>query len=146
MKEGGHIETTDGSTALPLPKNYSTNAINAEKYFLPFELACESRTPRIVVTALDCLQKLIAYGHLTGNVPDSLCPEKFLIDRIVSTICRCFRGTQTDDRVELQIIKALLTLVTSQYVEVHESNVLQVSKISCDTIGQYGTFNAYFNL
>ena len=129
LKDGGHIESPDGlsSTALPLPKNDSANFINAEKYFLPFELACQSKAPRIVVTALDCLQKLIAYGHLTGNVPDSSNPGKFLIDRIVSTICNCFNGPQTDDGVELQIIKALLTVITSQYVEVHEGNVLQVS-------------------
>lgn len=112
---------------MPQPRNDSSNALNAEKYFLPFELACQSRTPRIVVTALDCLQKLIAYGHLTGNIPDSSSPGKFLIDRIVSTICSCFSGPQTDDGVELQIIKALLTVVTSQYVEVHEGNVLQVN-------------------
>lgn len=127
MKDGGHIETVDGqSTALPLPKNDSNNVMNAEKYFLPFELACQSKTPRIVVTALDCLQKLIAYGHLTGNIPDSSSPGRFLIDRMVSTICNCFSGPQTDDGVELQIIKALLTVVTSQYIEVHEGNVLQV--------------------
>lgn len=127
LKDGGHIETIDGqSTALPLPKNESTSALNAEKYFLPFELACQSKTPRIVVTALDCLQKLIAYGHLTGNIPDSSSPGRYLIDRIVSTICNCFNGPQTDDGVELQIIKALLTVVTSQYIEVHEANVLQV--------------------
>lgn len=127
LKDGGQIEEIDGqSAALPQPKNESSNVINAEKYFLPFELACQSRTPRIVVTALDCLQKLIAYGHLTGNIPDSSSPGRFLIDRIVSTICNCFTGPQTDDGVELQIIKALLTVVTSQYVEVHEGNVLQV--------------------
>lgn len=114
------------STALPMPKNDSSNTINAEKYFLPFELACQSKTPRIVVTALDCLQKLIAYGHLTGNIPDSSNPGKFLIDRIVSTICNCFMGPQTDEGVQLQIIKALLTVVTSQNVEVHEGTVLQV--------------------
>lgn len=130
LKDGGQIETVDGqSTALPLPRNDSTNAINAEKYFLPFELACQSKTPRIVVTALDCLQKLIAYGHLTGNIPDSSSPGRFVIDRIVSTICNCFSGPQTDDGVELQIIKALLTVVTSQYIEVHEGNVLQVSNL-----------------
>lgn len=127
LKDGGHIENSDEqSAALPLPKNDSSNIINAEKYFLPFELACQSKTPRIVVTALDCLQKLIAYGHLTGNISDSSAPGKYLIDRIVSTICNCFNGPQTDDGVELQIIKALLTVVTSQYVEVHEANVLQV--------------------
>jgi len=111
------------SNALPQPKNDS-NVITAEKYFLPFELACQSKSPRIVVTALDCLQKLIAYGHLTGNVPDSTEPNKLLIVRIVETICGCFTGPQTDEGVQLQIIKALLTVMTSQHVEVHEGTVL----------------------
>ncbi|XP_043682703.1 brefeldin A-inhibited guanine nucleotide-exchange protein 2 [Vespula pensylvanica] len=114
-------ETT--SNALPQPKSDS-NVISAEKYFLPFELACQSKSPRIVVTALDCLQKLIAYGHLTGNVPDSTEPNKLLIVRIVETICSCFMGPQTDEGVQLQIIKALLTVMTSQHVEVHEGTVL----------------------
>lgn len=129
LKEAGQAEHNGEvpvpSAALPLPKNDSTNIINAEKYFLPFELACQSKTPRIVVTALDCLQKLIAYGHLTGSIPDSSSPGKFLIDRIVTTICNCFMGPQTDEGVQLQIIKALLTVVTSQHVEVHEGTVLQ---------------------
>lgn len=111
------------SNALPQPKSDS-NVITAEKYFLPFELACQSKSPRIVVTALDCLQKLIAYGHLTGNVPDSTEPSKLLIVRIVETICGCFTGPQTDEGVQLQIIKALLTVMTSQHVEVHEGTVL----------------------
>lgn len=131
LKEAGQVSTPNEPTvnlsaALPLPKNDESNVINAEKYFLPFELACQSKTPRIVVTALDCLQKLIAYGHLTGNIPDSSNPGKFLIDRIVATICNCFMGPQTDEGVQLQIIKALLTVITSQYVEVHEGTVLQV--------------------
>ncbi|XP_071578302.1 brefeldin A-inhibited guanine nucleotide-exchange protein 1-like isoform X1 [Temnothorax nylanderi] len=111
------------SNALPQPKSDS-NVITAEKYFLPFELACQSKSPRIVVTALDCLQKLIAYGHLTGNVPDSTEPNKLLIVRIVETICGCFTGPQTDEGVQLQIIKALLTVMTSQHVEVHKGTVL----------------------
>lgn len=133
LKDGGQTHETGGaevvathSAALPLPKNDAENIINAEKYFLPFELACQSKTPRIVVTALDCLQKLIAYGHLTGNIQDSANQGKFLIDRIVATICNCFNGPQTDEGVQLQIIKALLTVVTSQHVEVHEGTVLQV--------------------
>ncbi|KAJ3660967.1 hypothetical protein Zmor_005393 [Zophobas morio] len=112
------------SDALPMPKSGEVNVLTTEKYFLPFELACQSRSARIVVTALDCLQKLIAYGHLTANVPDSTTPGKLLIDRIVETICACFTGPQTDEGVQLQIIKALLTVVTSQHVEVHEGTVL----------------------
>uniref|UniRef100_A0A669P153 ADP ribosylation factor guanine nucleotide exchange factor 2 n=1 Tax=Phasianus colchicus TaxID=9054 RepID=A0A669P153_PHACC len=101
------------------------NFIEADKYFLPFELACQSKSPRIVSTSLDCLQKLIAYGHITGNAPDSGAPGKRLIDRIVDTICNCFQGPQTDEGVQLQIIKALLTAVTSPYIEIHEGTVLQ---------------------
>ncbi|XP_075427392.1 brefeldin A-inhibited guanine nucleotide-exchange protein 2 [Ascaphus truei] len=99
--------------------------IEADKYFLPFELACQSKSPRIVSTSLDCLQKLIAYGHITGNAPDKGAPGNRLIDRIVDTICNCFQGPQTDEGVQLQIIKALLTVVTSPYVEIHEGTILQ---------------------
>uniref|UniRef100_A0A8C5HQ63 SEC7 domain-containing protein n=1 Tax=Gouania willdenowi TaxID=441366 RepID=A0A8C5HQ63_GOUWI len=72
-----------------------------------------------------CLQKLIAYGHLTGSAPDSTAPGKKLIDRIIETICACFQGPQTDEGVQLQIIKALLTAVTSSHIEIHEGTVLQ---------------------
>ncbi|KAK3091259.1 hypothetical protein FSP39_018373 [Pinctada imbricata] len=115
--------TDDSSSALPMPK--AAGFVEADKYFLPFELACKSKCPRIVNTALDCLQKLIAYGHLTGNAPDSTNPGKRLIDRIVETICGCFNGPQTDEGVQLQIIKALLTVVTSNTCEIHEGTVLQ---------------------
>ncbi|KAM9775162.1 brefeldin A-inhibited guanine nucleotide-exchange protein 1 isoform X2 [Syngnathus typhle] len=113
-----------GSSTLP-PVKSKTNFIEADKYFLPFELACQSKCPRIVITSLDCLQKLIAYGHLTGSAPDSTAPGKKLIDRIIETICACFQGPQTDEGVQLQIIKALLTAVTSQHIEIHEGTVLQ---------------------
>ncbi|XP_078254240.1 brefeldin A-inhibited guanine nucleotide-exchange protein 1 isoform X1 [Rhinoraja longicauda] len=119
-----HAEGKTISGTLP-PVKSKANFIEADKYFLPFELACQSKCPRIVSTSLDCLQKLIAYGHLTGNAPDSATPGKKLIDRIIETICGCFQGPQTDEGVQLQIIKALLTAVTSQHIEIHEGTVLQ---------------------
>uniref|UniRef100_A0A7M4ER21 ARF guanine nucleotide exchange factor 2 n=1 Tax=Crocodylus porosus TaxID=8502 RepID=A0A7M4ER21_CROPO len=119
---GGPGSCAAGSSTAAPPK---ANFIEADKYFLPFELACQSKSPRIVSTSLDCLQKLIAYGHITGNAPDSGAPGKRLIDRIVETICNCFQGPQTDEGVQLQIIKALLTAVTSPYIEIHEGTILQ---------------------
>uniref|UniRef100_A0A8C3A1P8 ARF guanine nucleotide exchange factor 2 n=1 Tax=Cyclopterus lumpus TaxID=8103 RepID=A0A8C3A1P8_CYCLU len=68
--------------------------------------------------------KLIAYGHITGNAPDSRTPGKRLIDRLLETVCNCFQGPQTDEGVQLQIIKALLTAVTSPHIEIHEGTVL----------------------
>uniref|UniRef100_A0A8C5HPM5 SEC7 domain-containing protein n=1 Tax=Gouania willdenowi TaxID=441366 RepID=A0A8C5HPM5_GOUWI len=117
------ISKSDSSTLPPIKSK--TNFVEADKYFLPFELACQSKCPRIVITSLDCLQKLIAYGHLTGSAPDSTAPGKKLIDRIIETICACFQGPQTDEGVQLQIIKALLTAVTSSHIEIHEGTVLQ---------------------
>ncbi|XP_071835614.1 brefeldin A-inhibited guanine nucleotide-exchange protein 1-like isoform X2 [Apostichopus japonicus] len=125
IKSDNINESSAASAALPLPKT-KVNFIAADKYFLPFELACQSKSPRIVNTALDCLQKLIAYGHLTGDGPDSTTPGKRLIDRIIETICGCFIGTQTDEGVQLQIIKALLTAVTSPTCDVHEGTLLHV--------------------
>uniref|UniRef100_A0A674C218 ARF guanine nucleotide exchange factor 2 n=1 Tax=Salmo trutta TaxID=8032 RepID=A0A674C218_SALTR len=109
----------DGSVVPP-----RANYIEADKYVLPFELACQSKSPRVVSTSLDCLQKLIAYGHITGNASDSSAPGKRLIDRLVETICNCFQGPQTDEGVQLQIVKALLTAVTSPHIEIHEGTVL----------------------
>ncbi|TMS16775.1 Brefeldin A-inhibited guanine nucleotide-exchange protein 2 [Larimichthys crocea] len=114
------LEKQKDGTVVPPRANY----IEADKYVLPFELACQSKSPRIVSTSLDCLQKLIAYGHITGNAPDSRTPGKRLIDRLVETICNCFQGPQTDEGVQLQIIKALLTTVTSPHIEIHEGTVL----------------------
>ena len=111
------------SSALPLPRS-DESGVDAEKYFLPFELACQSKSPKIVIIALDCIQKLLAYGHLTGNSIDPKNPARLLIDTIVETICSCFSGPSTDEGIQLQIIKALLTLVTSQSCEVHEGSIL----------------------
>ncbi|XP_019722181.1 brefeldin A-inhibited guanine nucleotide-exchange protein 2 isoform X1 [Hippocampus comes] len=114
------LEKQKDGTVVPPRANY----IEADQYVLPFELACQSKSPRIVSTSLDCLQKLIAYGHITGNAPDSRTPGKRLIDRLVETICNCFQGPQTDEGVQLQIIKALLTAVTSPHIEIHEGTIL----------------------
>lgn len=96
-----------------------------ERSFYVLKLACQSRSSRIVIIALDCIQKLVAYGYLRGTRLD---PDEhtkgLLIDTIVESVCNCFHGPATDDGVQLQIIKALLTLVTSPSCQVHESSLL----------------------
>lgn len=94
-----------------------------DKFFIPIEMACQSKTPKFVCSALDCLQKMIAYGYT--NIPDSSKPGRLVTDRVVETVCGCFNGTLTDEGVQLQIIKALLTAVTSPNCEVHEGTLLQ---------------------
>ncbi|CEF68473.1 LD29171p [Strongyloides ratti] len=100
----------------------------ADNFFLPFELACQAKSSRIVITSLDCLQKLIAYGHLQGNILDYENNDRMLIDRIVETICYPFQGPHTDDAVQLQIIKAILAVVLSPSCHVHNGSLLLAIK------------------
>ncbi|KIH56301.1 hypothetical protein ANCDUO_13519 [Ancylostoma duodenale] len=100
----------DNNNGVVLPDK--ERIVEADRYFLPFELACKSRSPKIVITALDCLQKLIAYGHLTGRGADTSNPDRKLIDRIVEAICSSFMGQGTDEAVLLQIIKVLFSRIS----------------------------------
>jgi len=100
--------------------------IEAESYFPVFELACKSRSPSIVRDSLDCLQKMIVYGMLVGNLPDDvITDQKPIINRVIEAICECFTGVNTNEDVQLQIIKVLLTAVTSNNCEVHDGILLQ---------------------
>ena len=98
------------------------NNNNTEKYFLPFELACKIKSPKIIETSLDCIQKLIAHGYLNDQVDIQI--KQLLINRLTRIICECFEGPHIDDQVQLQIIKCLLTILTSPYIEVHDYYML----------------------
>lgn len=100
---------------------------DVEKYFVPFELACKSKSPKVIETALDTIQKLIAHGYLSETSrmsPTSSITKQQLIQRIIKTICGCFEGPSVDDEVQLQIIKCILTILTSPHIEVHEQALL----------------------
>lgn len=106
-------------------ENLESGKGDIERSFYVLKLACQSRSSRIVIIALDCIQKLVAYGYLRGTRLDPDEQTKgLLIDTIVESVCNCFHGPATDDGVQLQIIKALLTLVTSPSCQVHESSLL----------------------
>lgn len=48
---------------------------------------------------------MIVYGMLLGGPMEGDSSERPLLDRLVEAICQCFTGIQTDERVQLQIIK-----------------------------------------
>ena len=55
---GGPTEDAEGDSASigsssVLPEPSESAKLEADKYFLPFELACQSKTPRLVVVSLD---------------------------------------------------------------------------------------------
>ncbi|KAJ2963214.1 hypothetical protein NQZ79_g1686 [Umbelopsis isabellina] len=71
----------------------------------------------LVVIALDCLGKLISYNYVKD--------EPKAMESVVDLICECFVGESTDEKIQLQIVKALLDAVLSQSNPVHQSSLLK---------------------
>lgn len=80
---------TDPGAHMPPSQSQGGALLNDEQLLIPFELACKSKSPKVVAISLDCLQKLIAYGHVPNNALESSGNVR-LIERIVRTICACF--------------------------------------------------------
>merc|ERR1712228_750594 len=101
-------------------KSLKSDPLNGDRYWLIFQLSCQSQVPPIVEVALDSIQKLMAQSILTGQILDR--NGKPLIDVMVRTICDCC--SIESEKVQLQIVKAILTLATSQNCEVHGQSLL----------------------
>lgn len=96
-------------------------SLDADQYFRLLKQALDTKVTSIVELVLYYIQKLISHGFMTGN-SSSQTGEK-LIDSIVDSVCNCVR--ERDDNIQLQVIKTLLTLVTSFNCEIHDKMLLE---------------------
>ncbi|EKM59125.1 uncharacterized protein PHACADRAFT_113382 [Phanerochaete carnosa HHB-10118-sp] len=132
--------------------------------FEPLRLACETRNEKLMIASLDCISKLISYSFFaeTGQPSQGLPspppspgpgtrpstssashpPGGSLVDLVVHTITSC-HSESTPETVSLQIVKALLALVLSPTVLVHQSSLLKAVRtvynvflLSVDPINQ----------
>ncbi|OCH90953.1 hypothetical protein OBBRIDRAFT_887302 [Obba rivulosa] len=114
--------------------------------FEPLRLACETRNEKLMIASLDCISKLISYSffvetnpelqqlpsppvspnprHSMSNGSHTNLPTPTLVDVVVNTITSCHTET-TPEAVSLQIVKALLALVLSPTILVHQSSLLK---------------------
>ncbi|KAH9912627.1 Sec7-domain-containing protein [Epithele typhae] len=111
--------------------------------FEPLRLACETRSEKLMIASLDCISKLISYSFFadssSAQAPSSPPPSPgpnsrgaaqppreptSLVDLVVHTITSC-HTENTPETVSLQIVKALLALVLSPTILVHQSSLLK---------------------
>ncbi|CAG5091625.1 Oidioi.mRNA.OKI2018_I69.PAR.g13169.t1.cds [Oikopleura dioica] len=99
---------------------------HAEIAIRTLELGCKSKSPSIQIVAIDTLCKVLAHAQYLGNTPDpdEENPNRLAIDRVLLSVADAFQGVNTDENVQLQIIKALLTAVSSNHIAVHETTLL----------------------
>ncbi|KAJ1917225.1 guanine nucleotide exchange protein for ADP-robosylation factor [Tieghemiomyces parasiticus] len=101
-----------------------TGQAPADELFLtPLRLACATESTPVLIIALDCIEKLISYRFFetsTVRTPQSDVPPSPLggedapgiLDQLVDIVCDCFVSEITDDKVQLQVIKAILAAVS----------------------------------
>ena len=84
-------EDAPNGTVLPELHSKSLSSIPIGKVFLPFELACQSKTTRMVISSLDTIQKLVAYGHIRYEYVAEDYEDRQFDDHLVTTIANCFQ-------------------------------------------------------
>ncbi|KAI8898774.1 hypothetical protein BC833DRAFT_417312 [Globomyces pollinis-pini] len=124
-------------------------ASNSLAVFKPFQIACQSGSPELITIAIDCLGKLFSYNYWKNSVGihvDELKEKNNenvkkdseeddgdnggtseMISFVIDTICDSFVGEITDEKVQLQIIKALQAALTTteSSINLHGSTLLK---------------------
>lgn len=120
------------------------SGVDPNTVFEPLRLACTSQSVTITTQALDCIGKLIAISFFDAPPPATAtdidndeenpvpkrradAPTRPLMDRVIDTVCECFQGEGTDEKIQLQIIKALLSAVLDEMegTMLHQSPLLK---------------------
>ncbi len=99
--------------------------LKSEIFWKTFNLSLKSSNPKIVATALDGIHRLIAYGYFTSTF--STCNgteiemkeqgDKPLMDQVIDSVCDS--PQIKDENVEIQVLKVLITAVTTVNCEIH---------------------------
>ncbi|KAI7852796.1 hypothetical protein BDC45DRAFT_570702 [Circinella umbellata] len=87
------------------------------------QTAIDTRSANLMTIALDCLGKFITYNYL-ADIEDEATQSQ-VMERVVDSICDCFIGEETDEKVQLQIVKTLLDAVYSSNNPIHQSALLK---------------------
>ncbi|XP_042506154.1 brefeldin A-inhibited guanine nucleotide-exchange protein 2-like [Macadamia integrifolia] len=102
----------------------------SELILSPLIAASGSGFLKVAEPALDCIQKLIAHGFIRGEADPSGGPEAKLLARLMEAVCKCHE--LGDDAVELLVLKALLSAVTSISLRIHGDCLLQIVRTCYD--------------
>ncbi|WFD35198.1 guanine nucleotide exchange protein for ADP-robosylation factor [Malassezia cuniculi] len=96
-------------------------ALDPSVVFEPLRLSCASKSVPLQTVSLDCISKLVNYAFFADDSGES---GKTVADMVVNTVCDCFDESM-DERVAVQIVKALLACVLSTSIRAHQSTLLR---------------------
>lgn len=126
--ENKGTSTSGTITASLANAGHTLKESESELVLNPLRLAFETKNPKVVELALDCLHKLIAYDHLEGDPGLDGGINGPLFTDILSMICGCVDNSSLDSTI-LQVLKVLLTAVASTKFRVHGEPLLSVIRV-----------------
>ncbi|KAH6817824.1 SEC7-like guanine nucleotide exchange family protein [Perilla frutescens var. frutescens] len=103
---------------------------DSEIVLSPLINALSTNYLKVSEPALDAVQKLIAHGYLHGEADPSGGADAKLLSKLIDSACKCHE--LGDENVELLVIKALLSAVTSVSLRLHGDCLLQVVRTCYD--------------
>ncbi|URD90555.1 hypothetical protein MUK42_27967 [Musa troglodytarum] len=121
-------ETSEPIIAALASAGHTLDAAQAELVLKPPRLAFETKNIKLLEPALDCLHKLIAYDHLEGDPGLEGGKNASLFTDILNMVCGCVDNSSFDSTI-LQVLKVLLTAVSSTRFRVHGEPLLGVIRV-----------------
>ncbi|XP_076951950.1 brefeldin A-inhibited guanine nucleotide-exchange protein 2-like [Bidens hawaiensis] len=110
--------------------NNVLNLDESELLLSPIIKACCSGDVKIAEPAVDCIQKLIAFGCLRGESDPSGGLDSKLLGKVIESVCRC--SELGDEGVELLVLKTILSAVTSIQLRIHGDSLLEIVRTCYD--------------
>nr|GEV84373.1 brefeldin A-inhibited guanine nucleotide-exchange protein 5 [Tanacetum cinerariifolium] len=122
LESGGSITKTLANAG------HSLEGAELELVLNPLRLAFESKNPKVIELALDCIHKLIAYDHLEGDAGLENSKNAPLFTNILNMVSGCVDNYSPDSTI-LQVLKVLLTAVSSTKFRVHGEPLMSVIRV-----------------
>lgn len=134
-KKNAALSTAVGKALSTLDRDENPSA---QSIFEPMRLVCQGNDADLQVVALDAIGKMFTYSFFedpaplphneeAGIVPPPRIP---LIEQAITCVCEAHRGDATDQRVELQIVKALMAAVLNEEHIAHGATLLKAIRQS----------------
>ncbi|KAI5080659.1 hypothetical protein GOP47_0003842 [Adiantum capillus-veneris] len=113
------VSSTSLSAATTLATaGHTLESSEAELVLLPLRIAFETKQPKLVESALDCLHKLISYEHLEGDAGVEGGKNSSMITDMFNMVCASADNNAPDSTI-LQVLKVLLMAAASTKFRVH---------------------------
>ncbi|CEI86105.1 hypothetical protein RMCBS344292_00550 [Rhizopus microsporus] len=119
LKEAVDVASNMLKNNEPAPEGQTRSSV----ILTALQAAIDTRSANLMTISLDCLGKFITYNYV-ADMEDEVAQTQ-VMEKVVDGICDCFIGEETDKKVQLQIIKALLDAVYSTSNPLHLSALLK---------------------